>query len=140
MDRPIRVLLGKVGLDGHDRGAKVVAASLREAGMEVIYTGLHRTPEQIARAAVEEDVDIVGLSILSGAHRRLVRRVVEELKEFGGDDIPVMVGGIIPSRDEEYLPTIGVSRVFGPGSSIQEIVQFTRGIVEARRRHEPRRG
>jgi (2R)-ethylmalonyl-CoA mutase len=113
MSRPIRVLIAKPGLDGHDRGAKVVAAALRDAGMEVIYTGLHQTPEMIASAAVQEDVDVIGLSILSGSHRELVPRVVELLRE-AGVDAPVVVGGIIPPADEAKLIEAGIARVYTP--------------------------
>src|SRR5258708_5898310 len=114
--RPVRVLVAKPGLDGHDRGAKVVAAALRDAGMEVIYTGLHQTPEMIATAAVQEDVDVVGLSILSGAHMTLIPRVVSLLHEQGRDDILVTGGGIIPKEDMDTLEQHGVGKLFGPGT------------------------
>lgn len=126
MGKMIRVLVAKPGLDGHDRGAKVVANALKDAGMEVIYTGLHQTPELIAEAAVQEDVDVVGLSILSGAHMTLFPVIMELLKEKGGDDIMVFGGGIIPAEDIEKLERIGVARVFGPGTDTSDIVAFLR--------------
>ena len=126
MTRPIRVLVAKPGLDGHDRGAKVVAAALRDAGMEVIYTGLHQTPEMIATAAVQEDVDVVGLSILSGAHMTLFPRVLALLKEQGRDDILLTGGGIIPKEDMDALKAQGVGQLFGPGTSTADLVNFIR--------------
>jgi methylmalonyl-CoA mutase C-terminal domain/subunit len=126
MPRPIRVLVAKPGLDGHDRGAKVVATALRDAGMEVIYTGLHQTPEMIAAAAVQEDVDVVGLSILSGAHMTLFPRILELLREAGRDDVLITGGGIIPSADMEALAAQGVGRLFGPGTSTRELVDYIR--------------
>ena len=129
MMRPIRVLVAKPGLDGHDRGANVVAAALRDAGMEVIYTGLHQTPEMIATAAVQEDVDVVGLSILSGAHMTLFPRVLELLREHGRDDILITGGGIIPPEDVEQLRGMGVKALFTPGTSTQDIVAFVRQHV-----------
>jgi methylmalonyl-CoA mutase C-terminal domain/subunit len=120
----IRVLVAKPGLDGHDRGAKVVARALRDAGMEVIYTGLRQTPEMIAEAALQEDVDVVGLSILSGAHLTLVPKIVDKLKENGLDDVLVVVGGIIPEEDVEPLRQKGVQGIFGPGASTQDIATF----------------
>ena len=126
MTRPIRVLVAKPGLDGHDRGAKVVAAALRDAGMEVIYTGLHQTPEMIATAAVQEDVDVVGLSILSGAHMTLFPRVLQLLREQGRDDILLTGGGIIPKEDMEALRAQGVGQLFGPGTSTADLVDFIR--------------
>ena len=126
MTRPIRVLVAKPGLDGHDRGAKVVAAALRDAGMEVIYTGLHQTPEMIATAAIQEDVDVVGLSILSGAHMTLFPRVLQLLKEQGRDDILLTGGGIIPKEDMEALRVQGVGQLFGPGTSTADLVEFIR--------------
>jgi methylmalonyl-CoA mutase C-terminal domain/subunit len=117
-ERKIRVLVAKPGLDGHDRGAKVVAAALRDAGMEVIYTGLHQTPEMIASAAVQEDVDVVALSILSGAHMTLVPRILELLRQEGLDHVLVVVGGIIPEEDRRALEAMGVGKVFGQGSRI----------------------
>jgi len=124
--RPIRVLVAKPGLDGHDRGAKVVAASLRDAGMEVIYTGLHQTPEMIASAAVQEDVDVVGLSILSGAHMTLLPRVRALLDEAGRNDILLIGGGIIPDDDARRLEAQGVARLFGPGTPTTEIIDYIR--------------
>jgi methylmalonyl-CoA mutase C-terminal domain/subunit len=134
--RPIRVLVAKPGLDGHDRGAKVVAAALRDAGMEVIYTGLHQTPEMIATAAVQEDVDVVGLSILSGAHMTLFPRVRELLVEAGRDDILVTGGGIIPREDMEALRRSGIGRLFGPGTPTSELVEYIRGWFAERERQE----
>jgi len=128
--RPVRVLVGKPGLDGHDRGAKVVAAALRDAGMEVIYTGLHQTPEMIATAAIQEDVDVVGLSILSGAHMTLFPRVHVLLEEAGREDILLIGGGIIPEEDVARLEDQGVAKVFGPGSSTQEIVDYIQSWSE----------
>jgi methylmalonyl-CoA mutase C-terminal domain/subunit len=127
-ERRIRVLVAKPGLDGHDRGAKVVARGLRDAGYEVIYTGLHRTPQQIVRAAVDEDVQVVGLSILSGAHDRLVPEVVAGLRDAGLGDVLVLVGGIIPEADAEVLRAAGVGMVFPPGTAISDIV----GFIEAK--------
>ena len=124
MERKIRVLVGKPGLDGHDRGAKVVAAALRDAGMEVIYSGLHQTPEVLVNMAVQEDADVVALSILSGAHMTLFRRLMELLKEKGADDILVTGGGIIPEQDMEALAAIGVGRLFGPGTPTTEIASY----------------
>ena len=126
MDRPIRVLVAKPGLDGHDRGAKVVAAALRDAGMEVIYTGLHQTPEMIATAAIQEDVDVVGLSILSGAHMTLFPRVLDLLREQGRDDVLVTGGGIIPKEDMESLQARGIGKLFGPGTSTVELIEYIR--------------
>ena len=126
MDRRIRVMIAKPGLDGHDRGAKVIARGLRDAGFEVIYTGLHRTPEQIARAAIDEDVDVVGLSVLSGAHSTLLPAVVQALRAGGGDDVLVIGGGIIPDEDVPSLREAGVTAVFPPGARIDEIVTFIR--------------
>ncbi len=128
-DRKIRVLVAKPGLDGHDRGAKVVARALRDAGMEVIYTGIRQTPEMIAEAALQEDVDVVGLSILSGAHMALCPRVVELLRSQGMDDVAVLVGGIIPDEDVAPLKALGIKGVFGPGTSTGDIVAFIRGQV-----------
>ena len=125
----IRVLIAKPGLDGHDRGAKVVARALRDAGMEVIYTGLRQTPEMIAEAALQEDVDVVGLSILSGAHMTLLPRVIELLRENGMDDVAVVVGGIIPHADIPALSRMGVGAVLGPGTPLQEIVETIRREV-----------
>ena len=130
--RPTRVLVAKPGLDGHDRGAKVVAAALRDAGMEVIYTGLHQTPEMIATAAIQEDVDVIGLSILSGAHMTLFPRVKQLLSEAGRDDILVIGGGIIPVDDMDQLQTKGIARLFGPGTPTTEIIDYIRTWAEKR--------
>ncbi len=132
MSRPIRVLVAKPGLDGHDRGAKVVAAALRDAGMEVIYTGLHQTPEMIATAAVQEDVDVVGLSILSGAHMTLFPRVLDLLREQGRDDILLTGGGIIPKEDMESLEKLGVGKLFGPGTSTSDLIAYINGWFQSR--------
>jgi methylmalonyl-CoA mutase C-terminal domain/subunit len=121
---PIRVLVAKPGLDGHDRGAKVIARGLRDAGMEVIYTGLRQTPEMIVNAAIQEDVQVIGLSILSGAHNAIVPRVTALLKEKGADDILVVVGGTIPEQDIAGLKAAGVAAIFGPGTSLEETVTF----------------
>ena len=125
---PMRILIGKVGLDGHDRGVKLIARALRDAGMEVIYTGLHQTPEQVVNTAVQEDVDAIGLSILSGAHNTLFRRVLELLKEQGAEDIVLFGGGIIPDQDIPALTAAGVKALFRPGAPMQEIVAFVKGI------------
>ncbi|MCS6869818.1 MAG: cobalamin B12-binding domain-containing protein [Thermus sp.] len=132
MDRRIRVLIAKPGLDGHDRGAKVVARALRDAGMEVIYTGLRQTPEMIVSAAIQEDVDAIGLSILSGAHMHYFREVKRLLEEQGASDILLFGGGIIPDEDVPKLKDLGVAAVFGPGTSTQEIVDFLKGAVPER--------
>lgn len=125
----IRVLIAKPGLDGHDRGAKVIARALRDAGMEVIYTGLRQTPEMIAEAALQEDVDIVGISILSGAHMTLVPRIIELMREKGIGDIKVLVGGTLPDEDAAELKQGGVAAVFGPGSNTDDIVAYIRSVV-----------
>ena len=130
MDFPIRVLVAKPGLDGHDRGAKVIARALRDAGMEVVYTGLRQTPEMIVNAALEEDVRVIGLSILSGAHNAIVPRVMELLKQKGMTDVLVVVGGIIPDDDAAELKRQGVAAVFPPGAPLQDIVEFIRGEVK----------
>jgi methylmalonyl-CoA mutase C-terminal domain/subunit len=130
--RPIRVLVAKPGLDGHDRGAKIVAAALRDAGMEVIYTGLHQTPEMIARAAVQEDVDVVGLSILSGAHMTLIPRVRALLEDSGRGDILVTGGGIIPPEDVKALEGQGIGRLFGPGTPTSDLVEYIRSWAAQR--------
>jgi methylmalonyl-CoA mutase cobalamin-binding domain/chain len=127
--RKIRVVIAKPGLDGHDRGAKIIARALRDAGMEVIYTGLHQTPEQIVETALQEDADAVGISILSGAHMTLVPRIVDGLRENGMDDVLVVVGGTIPQDDSEELKRQGVAEVFGPGAATSEIVEFLKGRV-----------
>jgi len=129
-NKRIRVLVAKPGLDGHDRGAKVVARALRDAGMEVIYTGIRQTPEMIAEAALQEDVDVVGLSILSGAHMALFPRIVELLKEYGVDDVLIVAGGIIPDEDMPRLQALGIKGVFGPGTSTQDIIRFIRREIE----------
>jgi methylmalonyl-CoA mutase C-terminal domain/subunit len=125
------VVIAKPGLDGHDRGAKIIARALRDAGMEVIYTGLHQTPEQIVETAIQEDADAVGVSILSGAHMTLVPRIVDGLRANGADDVLVVVGGTIPQDDADVLKTGGVAEVFGPGATTGEIVDFLRGAVVA---------
>src|ERR687896_1660726 len=127
--RKIRVVVAKPGLDGHDRGAKVIARALRDAGMEVIYTGLHQTPEQIAETVLQEDADAVGLSILSGAHMTLVPKVVRLLEEQGADDVIVTVGGTIPAEDIPELKKLGVAEIFTPGSSTQDIIDFIQNAV-----------
>lgn len=128
----VRVLVGKPGLDGHDRGAKVIARALRDAGFEVVYTGLHQTPEMIVRAAVEEDVHVIGLSILSGAHNALVPEVIDGVKKAGLDDALFLVGGIIPDEDITALKKLGVHMVFTPGASLQSVVEYIR-------QHAPKR-
>jgi methylmalonyl-CoA mutase C-terminal domain/subunit len=129
VSRPIRVVIAKPGLDGHDRGAKIIARSLRDAGMEVIYTGLHQTPEQIVATTVQEDADAVGLSILSGAHMTLVPRVLDLLRAEGAEDVVVLVGGTIPRDDIPALKRLGVAEVFTPGAPIQDMVEFLRRAV-----------
>ena len=136
MTRPIRVLVAKPGLDGHDRGAKVVAAALRDAGMEVIYTGLHQTPEMIATAAIQEDVDVVGLSILSGAHMTLFPRVLDLLREQGRDDILLTGGGIIPKEDIDVLRAKGVGELFGPGTRTTDLIDYIRDWFAQRQQQE----
>ena len=130
MGSRIRVLVAKPGLDGHDRGAKVIARALRDAGMEVVYTGLRQTPEMIVNAALQEDVQVIGLSILSGAHNAIVPRVLELLKEKGMTDVVVIVGGIVPDEDAAELKRQGVGAVFQPGASLEAIVEFIRGSVK----------
>jgi methylmalonyl-CoA mutase C-terminal domain/subunit len=132
VDRKLRVVIAKPGLDGHDRGAKVIARALRDAGMEVIYTGLRQTPEQIATAALQEDADVIGLSILSGAHNHIAPRLMELLREKGLDDVLVLIGGIIPDVDVPGLKAIGVKGIFLPGTPIQEIVDFIQSNARAR--------
>jgi methylmalonyl-CoA mutase C-terminal domain/subunit len=129
MSRPIRVLVAKPGLDGHDRGAKIIARALRDAGMEVIYTGLRQTPEMIVNAALQEDVQVIGLSILSGAHNAIVPRVMELLREKNMADVKVIVGGIVPDEDAAELKRQGVAAVFQPGASLEAIVTFIRGTM-----------
>ena len=131
-DRKIRVLIAKPGLDGHDRGAKIIVRALRDAGFEVIYTGLHQTPEMIAEAAIQEDVDAVGLSILSGAHLTLFPAVIEELQRRGGGDITIFGGGIVPEEDQPTLASVGVAKVFTPGATIQDVVDWVRANVRPR--------
>ena len=135
-EKKIRVLIAKVGLDGHDRGAKVVARFLRDAGFEVIYTGLHRTPEEVARAAVDEDVDVVGISLLSGAHMTLVPKVIKYIREFGGnpDEMLILVGGIIPTDDVPELKKMGVDEVFIPGTPIEKIVNYIKENVPKKKK------
>jgi methylmalonyl-CoA mutase C-terminal domain/subunit len=130
-EKRLRVLIAKPGLDGHDRGAKVIARALRDAGMEVIYTGLRQTPEMIAEAALQEDVNAIGLSILSGAHMALVPRVLELLTKQGQGDVPVLIGGIIPDEDVPELEKLGVKGIFGPGTSTHAVVESVRGAVQA---------
>jgi methylmalonyl-CoA mutase cobalamin-binding domain/chain len=132
-ERKIRVVIAKPGLDGHDRGAKIIARALRDAGMEVIYTGLHQTPEQIVETAIQEDADAVGISILSGAHMTLVPRILEGLKDNGVEDVVVVVGGTIPRPDVEELKQQGVAEVFTPGAPVSEIVEFLRERVPVTR-------
>ncbi|MCP9452783.1 MAG: cobalamin B12-binding domain-containing protein [Nitrospira sp.] len=129
---PLRILIGKVGLDGHDRGVKLIARALRDAGMEVIYTGLHQSPEQIVNTAIQEDVDAIGLSILSGAHNTLFRRVLELLSEQGAEDIVVFGGGIIPNEDVPALKEAGVKALFGPGTPLDDIVRFVKELRTSR--------
>jgi len=131
-EQKIRVLVAKPGLDGHDRGAKVIARALRDAGMEVIYTGLRQTPEMIVNAALQEDVDVIGLSILSGAHNAIVPRVTELLRHNKMDDVILVIGGIIPDQDLERIKAAGVAAVFQPGTAMDEIVQFIRSHVKPR--------
>ena len=130
-ERKIRVVVAKPGLDGHDRGAKIVARALRDAGVEVIYTGLHQTPEQIVATAIQEDADAIGLSVLSGAHNYLFKRVLELLREQGADDIVIFGGGIIPPADIAALKAIGVKELFGPGTSTRDIIRFVQEHVRA---------
>ena len=136
MSRPIRVLIAKPGLDGHDRGAKVVAASLRDAGMEVIYTGLHQTPEAVVEAAIQEDVDVLGLSVLSAAHMTLFPRVHDLLREAGRDDILVTGGGILPREDIEELQRRGIGKLFGPGTPTSDLAAYIREWFAERQRQD----
>src|SRR5262245_30164882 len=129
--RKLRILVGKPGLDGHDRGAKIVARALRDAGMEVVYTGLHQSPEEVVATAIQEDVDAIGLSVLSGAHNFLFGRVLELLKEQGAGDIAVFGGGIIPPEDIASLKAIGVKELFTPGTSTQDIIRFVRDNIRS---------
>ena len=131
-DRPIRVLVAKPGLDGHDRGAKVIARALRDSGMEVIYTGIRQTPQMIAQAASQEDVDVIGMSILSGAHLEILPEIMDLLRDQGMDDVIVVVGGIIPEVDRQPLKDMGISEVFGPGTTTGSIVEFIQKSVKDR--------
>ncbi|WP_135535586.1 MULTISPECIES: cobalamin B12-binding domain-containing protein [Halostella] len=131
--RSIRCLVAKVGLDGHDRGAHVIARAFRDAGFEVIYSGLHKAPDEIVQAAVQEDVDVIGISILSGAHNTLIPKVIDGLKEYDAfDDTLVLVGGVIPDEDKEDLKQMGVAEVFGPGTKMEETIEFVRENVPER--------
>jgi methylmalonyl-CoA mutase C-terminal domain/subunit len=132
MNRPYRVIVAKPGLDGHDRGAKVIARALRDAGFEVIYTGLHQTPEQVVQAVIEEDADAVGLSLLSGAHLTLVPKVMEALRSHGAGDVLVVCGGIIPEADIPKLNELGVAKVFTPGAPLQDILEWLAGELDRR--------
>jgi len=132
-ERPFKVIVAKLGLDGHDRGAKVIARALKDAGFEVVYTGIRQSPEQVARAAVEEDADVIGVSILSGAHIHHVRALIEKLRELGAEDIPVVVGGTIPVVDVEELKKMGVKEVFLPGESLRKIIDLVRRLAEEKR-------
>lgn len=133
MKRPLRVIVAKAGLDGHDRGAKVVARALRDAGMEVIYTGVHQTPEQVVETAAQEDADAIGVSLLSGAHNYIFPRIRELMKDRGMEDVLLFGGGIIPEEDVAFLREHGVEKVFQPGSSLEEIVTYVRSTVSERR-------
>ncbi|MDX1746577.1 MAG: cobalamin B12-binding domain-containing protein [Halobacteriales archaeon] len=131
--RPIRCLVAKVGLDGHDRGAHVISRAFRDAGFEVIYSGLHNTPDEIVRAAVQEDVDVVGISLLSGAHNTLVPKILDGLDEYGAlEDTLVLLGGVVPEEDRKRLKKAGVAEVFGPGTSMEETIAYVRDHVPAR--------
>lgn len=132
MEQTIRVVVAKVGLDGHDRGAKIIARALRDAGMEVIYTGLHQTPEQVVEAAIQEDADAIGVSILSGAHMTLVPRIVDLLKEQDADDVAVFCGGTIPNKDVQKLKELGVGEVFTPGTPTSRAVEYIKESIPAR--------
>lgn len=130
-ERPVRIVVAKPGLDGHDRGAKIVARALRDAGFEVIYTGLHQTPEQVVATALQEDADAIGLSVLSGAHNYLFKRVLELLRDQGAEEVAVFGGGIIPPEDIEALKAMGVKEIFTPGTSTQDIIRFVREHIRA---------
>ncbi len=134
--RPFKVLVAKLGIDGHDRGAKVIARALKDAGFEVVYTGIRQTPEQVVMSAIQEDVDVIGISILSGAHIHHVKKLMEKLKEIGADDIPVVVGGTIPLVDIEPLKKMGVREVFLPGSSLKTIIEAVRRLAAEKREKE----
>jgi len=127
---PIKVIIAKPGLDGHDRGAKVIAQALRDAGMEVVYTGLHQTPEMIVRTAIQEDVDLIGISILSGAHMTIIPKIIEKMKESGIGNKILFVGGIIPEEDAQKLKEIGVSEVFGPGTPTSTVVECIKKLIQ----------
>ncbi len=131
-ENKVRVLIAKPGLDGHDRGAKVIARALRDAGFEVIYTGLHQTPEMIVNAAIDEDVHVVGISVLSGAHKALVPEIINGIKKAGADDVLFILGGIIPDEDFDYLKKIGIHKVFTPGTSLEDVVSFIRKNAKQR--------
>lgn len=135
MNRPIRVLVAKVGLDGHDRGAKVIASFLRDAGMEVIYTGLRQTPEMVVNSALQEDVDVIGISILSGAHNTVFPKIINLMKEKGMEDVLLTGGGIIPEKDMKKLQELGVGRLFPPGTTTDEIVNYIKEYVEKHRNY-----
>lgn len=135
-ERPYKVIVAKLGLDGHDRGAKVIARALKDAGFEVVYTGIRQTPEQVARAAIEEDADVIGVSILSGAHIHHVKLLMEKLRELGGEDIPVVVGGTIPIVDVDELKRLGVKEVFLPGESLKRVAEIIRELAAKKRQTE----
>lgn len=135
MFQRIRIVVGKIGLDGHDRGAKVISAAFREAGFEVIYTGIRQTPEQLVSIAIQEDADIIAISILSGAHNKLCKKVIDLLKERKAEDIQCIVGGIIPQKDAEYLNNIGILSVFGPGTDTNDIVAYIKEAMEKQKKH-----
>lgn len=137
--RRIKVLVAKMGLDGHDRGAKVIARALRDAGFDVVYTGLRQTPEQVALAAIQEDVDVIGVSLLSGAHLSLMRRLIDKLRELGADDIPVVLGGTIPVIEIDLLKKIGVREVFLPGTSLRTIIAAIKKLAEEKKKEEVKR-
>ena len=134
--RRYKVLIAKMGLDGHDRGAKVVARALRDAGFEVVYTGLRQTPEQVALAAIQEDVDVIGVSMLSGAHKHLMRKLLQKLKEYDAEDIPVLLGGTIPIIEIDELKNMGIREVFLPGTSLKEIIEMVTRLAEEKRAKE----
>ncbi len=134
--RRIKVLVAKLGIDGHDRGAKVIARALKDAGFEVVYTGIRQSPEQVALAAIQEDVDVIGVSILSGAHMHHMKKLMEKLKEYGAEDIPVVLGGTIPIPDIEPLKKIGIREVFLPGTSLRHIIEVVRRLAEEKRARE----
>ncbi|MEO0196744.1 MAG: cobalamin B12-binding domain-containing protein [candidate division WOR-3 bacterium] len=133
MNKPIKVLIGKVGLDGHDRGAKVLARALRDAGMEVVYSGLHRTAEEIVQMAIDEDVDVIGISILSGAHMTYFPKILKLMKESGLEDVLLIGGGIIPEEDARELENMGVNKIFGPGTPLEEIISYIKNWYEKKK-------